>query len=246
VNSPTILINVDLKQLEESAGVAHAVSDAYVHAVEDAGGSPLVVPVLSRHTTLRRTLDHADGVLLVGGTDYRTRNAHPACRYVAARREDHDFALFNAAAERRVAILGICLGMQLINLATGGTIYEDTVSQLSGAACHATSDHDVMLEADSRLRRLLGERIRVNSSHHQSVKEVGTGMRLAGRAPDGVIEAIESVSDWFLLGVQWHPERMLSDTRHGRLWHAFVTAAASAGTWPSLEPIVQEESKRDR
>jgi putative glutamine amidotransferase len=234
VNSPNILITVDLKELGESSRLSHVVPDGYVEGVEQAGGIPIVLPVLSNASMLQRHLDLADGVLLVGGTDYRTENRHRACNYVATRRERHDFELLAALLARDMAVLGICLGMQLISLGTGGSLYEDTRSQRAGSSAHNTVDHEVIFESPSKLATLYGERVVVNSSHHQSVKEAGKGMRVVGRAPDGVIEAIEGDSDRFLVGVQWHPERMLHDERQLRLWQMFISAAAAGGCWTSI------------
>lgn len=231
MNRPSILITVDLRQLGNPPRLSHVVPDGYVEAVEQAGGVPIVLPVVSNFSTFRRHLDIADGVLLIGGTDYRTENLHSACNYVAARREQHDFELLAALLARDMAVLGICLGMQLMSLGTGGSLYEDTGSQLAGSIAHEILDHEVCFESSSRLYALYGERITVTSSHHQSVREAGEGMRVVGRAPDGVVEAIEGDSDRFLVGVQWHPERMLHDECQRRLWETFVSAAHAGGCW---------------
>jgi putative glutamine amidotransferase len=240
-----ILLSADLRRLGRPSRISNVVYQSYVEAIEQAGGIPMILPVLSNQRNLPYYLDCADGLLLIGGRDYRTATKHSQCRHVIPKREQHDFALFDEALKRHMAILGICLGVQLIALGTGGAIYEDTVSQRSSALWHTTTDHEVLFDESARLRALFGERIAVNSSHHQSVRSVGKGMRIAGRAPDGVIEAVEGESDRFIVGVQWHPERMLNNEQQRILWHTFIAAAAGDGSWPSVCIGSRGERERD-
>jgi putative glutamine amidotransferase len=148
-------------------------------------------------------------------------------------------ALITAALDRSMPIFAICRGVQVLNVACGGTLVQDIPSQVAGALSHSLTvpphepyalAHEVWVEKDSRLAALLGERLAgdacdVNSRHHQAVKQVAAGFRVTATAPDGVIEAIEKPDARFCLGVQWHPENFWRTGEFRALFEGFVEAA---------------------
>lgn len=210
---------------------------AYVSAVEAAGGLPLILPVTQDPATLEALADRVQGLLISGsGPDldpslygetqdfsFRTMNPARAC---------FEAAFLRLALERGLAVLGICGGMQILNVVLGGTLFQDIGGQIPGALAHRSEGggrllHEVRAEPGTRLGRMLGEGpVRVNSSHHQAVKSLGEGLRISAKAPDGVIEGIEHRGQRFTLGVQWHPEVLYAEEKSGRLvFQAFLDAA---------------------
>jgi putative glutamine amidotransferase len=210
----------------------------YLLAIEDAGGIPIILP-LSAETPLRRqVLSTLDGLLLTGsGPDlppalYGERQRF---RYqvMSRSRADFEVAVARLAVGQHLPMLGICGGMQSINVALGGTLVQDIPSQIPSPLKHRQSTpatklgHWIQIAPRSLLQRIVRRRkIRVNSSHHQSVKQVARPLLVSAVAPDGVIEAIESRRHPFLLGVQWHPEFLFEhDSMARRIFSAFVKAA---------------------
>lgn len=185
---------------------------AYVRAVEHAGGRPLVVP--PSKDGLEETLDALDGVIFSGGGDLDPElygaEAHAATDVPRKERDAAELRLLEAALERDMPVLAICRGSQLLNVARGG----DLVQHLPESVGHeqhrhepgSFSDHDVKVEADSRLGGLLGDRAPVKSHHHQGYGRIGSGLREVAWAEDGVVEGLEDADKRFALGVLWHPE----------------------------------------
>ena len=193
---------------------------AYVTALERAGLIPLIVPPLSNAEAAASVLDSVAGLVLTGGEDVDParygEKRHEKVRSVNPARDATEAALIEEARARGTPVLAICRGIQILNVALGGTLVQDIPSQ-----CETTIDHDdegarnsrtheVEIEPDSLIAKAVGaEHVTVNSFHHQSVKRVADGMRVTARSPDGVIEGIESTDeDWWVMGVQWHPEEM--------------------------------------
>ena len=158
-------------------------------------------------------------------------------------RDEFEIALVREARARRLPILAICRGLQVLNVACGGTLVQDIPSQISGALAHCLDvppheafelAHEVWLDKDCKLGRLMSERLEgadsceVNSRHHQAVKRVADGFQVAATAPDGIIEAIEESSDQFCLGVQWHPENFWRTGEFRPLFEAFLNEAGRA------------------
>lgn len=187
-------------------------------AVARAGGLPLLLPDLKDEALAPRVLGQCDGLLLSGGSDIA-----PVTYGEEPRREDwagdrprdlYELALLHAALARAMPVLGVCRGMQLINVAFGGTLWQDLAAEVQGALPHRDQDlydtlaHEIRIDRESVLGRILGASSRtVNSVHHQGVRELAPGLRATARAPDGIIEAVEATEQKsFLLGVQWHPE----------------------------------------
>jgi len=211
----------------------------YIRAIEDLGGVPLILPLSAGKPTRRALLSRVHGVMLTGsGPDlpprlYAERQQYPF-RVVSRERYDYELDLARAAVERNIPILGICGGMQALNVALGGSLVQDIPSQLPNSLPHRSPfpatrlSHSVQVKERTLLHRIVKQvTIRVNSSHHQSVKRVAPGLIASAIASDGVIEAIEAPAHPFFLGVQWHPEFLYDRHElHRRLFQAFVRAAA--------------------
>ena len=210
----------------------------YVRAIEDLGGVPLILPLTTDRAVRRTLLNGLQGLLLTGsGPDLPPHLYGERRRYdfsvVSRQRYAFELDIARMAADQKLPVFGICGGMQAINVAFGGTLVQDIASQVSAPLPHRSSlpatrvCHAVHVSAKSLLRRITRkETIRVNSSHHQSVKQVAPRLIASAVAADGVIEAIESPTHPFFLGVQWHPEFLYErHETHRRLFQSFLKAA---------------------
>lgn len=203
--------------------------EKYPRAVEQAGGRPLLLPMQSDAAGLVAGID---ALLIPGGDDFlpETPYAEPVEFDPAAPEQiAFDRALLEAALTRRLPILGICYGAQLISLHRAGRLHHHLPLDLPGSQSHRLAEHDgrhpVIAEPGTRLASLVGSGgIDVNSLHHQAIAEAGDGLRVSARSADGVVEAIESLDGSFVVGVQWHPERLAGPAGEGLL-RAFVQAA---------------------
>ena len=215
-------------------------NEAYVNAARAAGLTPIVVPPIDPEA-LGPILDAVDGVILTGGEDVDPSEygaaAGPKTQPAHRQRDRCELALVRLARERRIPTLAICRGIQVLNVALGGTLVQDIASECHTAIAHDQSAargarvHDVRIESDSLLARAVGgSAITVNSSHHQAVARVANGLRVTGRAPDDIIEGAEwEGDDWWMLAVQWHPEELIEDARpwDRGLFRAFASELAS-------------------
>lgn len=231
MSRPLILITSDLREVGSSHRLSNTTPVAYVRAIERAGGRPMILPILEKGFDLNDSLLLADGILLIGGRDYLIAGTHPSVIFEKQAREDHDLRLAGLLEDISIPVLGICLGMQLLNLARGGSLFRDIHEQYPEAPPHARGTHAVLFADASRLGKLLGKHITVNSSHHQAIDVVGQGLLPVGHSSDGLIEAMEDPGPRFFVGVQWHPERMRDCVVQARLWQAFVEAAQQGGRW---------------
>jgi len=210
----------------------------YIRAIEELGGIPLILPLVEGTAARRRLLDGVDGLLLTGsGPDLPPRLYGERQRYkfplVSERRSSFELELVHQARTRDLPLLGICGGMQTVNVACGGSLYQDIPSQVQGALDHRQKTkavhlaHAVTVSPQSLLRKIVQQaKLMVNSSHHQSVKTVAPSLRASAVASDGIVEAIESPAHRFLLAIQWHPEFLFERHRpHRRLFEALLRAA---------------------
>jgi len=210
----------------------------YIRAIEELGGIPLILPLVAEATARRRLLDGVDGLLLTGsGPDLPPRLYGERQRYkfplVSERRANFELELVHQARRRDLPLLGICGGMQTVNVACGGSLFQDIPSQIRNALDHRQKtkaihvSHPVAIAPKSLLKQIVHKTtLMVNSSHHQSVKTVAPSLIASALAPDGIVEAIESPAHRFLLAIQWHPEFLFEHhAPHRRLFEALLRAA---------------------
>ncbi|MPM42419.1 putative glutamine amidotransferase [bioreactor metagenome] len=235
MRKPIIGISANVLTLDNGAERA-AVSTDYIKAVTEAGGVPVILPVITDMTSIQHQVILIDGLILSGGYDVDPLlfDEQPTEKlgYVYPERDFHEIELVKAAAFAKIPILGICRGIQLINIAFGGTIYQD-LSEVPGVIKHMQNaknyvpTHTIEIAEKSLLANIIGKRAVVNSFHHQAVRMVAPGFTITARTLDGVIEAIENPGSEFFVGVQWHPEMMsASRTCMLELLKSFINAAA--------------------
>lgn len=213
-------------------------NETYIQAVKKAGGVPVLLPCVSEIEQIRAMVDSIDGLLVAGGPDVSPlcfgEEPCPGLGTVTPLMDEFELPLIREAIAARKPVLGICRGMQSLNVALGGTLYQDISSQLKDVLQHrqnAPRDytaHTVALTAGSQIARIFGTtELRVNTFHHQAVKQVATDLIATAHAPDGIIEAIEiRDSHQFVIGVQWHPECMWnSKYNYDQLFASFVNSA---------------------
>jgi putative glutamine amidotransferase len=226
-------------------GVTHCRKlEDYRQAVLHVGGE---VRIIEPSIGIEEALAGIDGLLLTGGEDIGPalygEAAHPAVVDVEPARDDFEIALVQGARASQLPVLAICRGIQVLNVAYGGTLVQDIPSQVSGALEHRLEvpphqsfdyAHEIWIEEESTLARLMKDRLKdadtceVNSRHHQAVKELAAGFQVSATAPDGIIEAIEHPSAPFCLGVQWHPENFWRTGEFRALFEGFLEASLRA------------------
>jgi putative glutamine amidotransferase len=203
----------------------------YSHAVGAAGGIPVLIPPLPGTVQL---LDHLDGLVFSGGSDLGAslygQVQHPDTLGVIPHRDRAELALLEAALERGMPVLGVCRGMQLINVALGGTLHQHLPEIVDGSLHKAAPGtfalHPVAVERDTRLARMVGGELEVHSCHHQAPDAIGAGLVVTARAPDGVVEGLELPGEHFCVGVLWHPEEHAE--LGGPLFRGLVEATRAA------------------
>lgn len=215
-------------------------NQTYVHAVEQAGGVPVLLPPLSDPADLAVIHARLDGLLLSGGGDIDPslygEDRIPECGEIETARDVPELDIARWALDSGVPTLGVCRGMQLLNVLRGGTLYQDITTQHPSSPRHDHIDqprtwraHEIAINPASRLASILGApRQMVNSLHHQAVNRIGDGIEITGWSEDGIAEALEIPSHPFAIAVQYHPEEMVADDEPSRrLFAAFVQAAAA-------------------
>lgn len=201
----------------------------YARAIEYSGGLPFVLPLTADDHQLNRYMEKAEGLLLSGGGDVDPsaygEERIPECGEASALRDKMEIALCKKAVEKGIPVLGICRGLQVMNIALGGTLHQHIEN-------HARHDlpcdpaHNASILPSTRLYDILGkETVGVNTRHHQAIKDLGKGLTVTALAEDGIIEAVEMPGDRFFLAVQWHPEGLFSrydDMK--KIFAAFIAA----------------------
>lgn len=219
----------------------------YPTALIKAGAIPVLIPTNLTPDTYPELLARLDGIVFTGGGDidiaYFQGEPHPEIYGIDEERDRQELTLVRMAVETGLPILGICRGIQVINVALGGTLYTHILDQLPDALEHSCFPanppdypaHEVTLAAGTKLAGIFqAEKLQVNSLHHQGVDQLAPGLVPAATAPDGLLEACELPDHPFAVAVQWHPEWMPDDEKMQQLFRAFVTAAAARIGEPAL------------
>jgi len=238
---PLIGIPSRSDQTSRSSTPIFAQNQTYVEAVAMAGGAPVLIPLNLNERALRAIYERLNGLLLAGGGDLHPKHygeaIHEKCGQPDEARDVVELTLAGWALDEGLPVLGICRGIQVLNVAAGGALYQDIASQVPGSLKHDCWPgyprnylaHQVTVNADSHLAAILSQgQVGVNSMHHQTVKDLAPRFGVVARASDGVIEAIEDHDHPFALAVQWHPEELVEDAPPmRRLFEEFVSAARS-------------------
>ena len=223
-------------------------NQTYVRTLEQLGALPVMIPLHMTEASLRGIFERLDGLFLPGGEDIDPANygaeRHDLLGATDKERDRTELLLTHWAVEMGMPVLGVCRGAQMINVACGGSLYQDILSERSDLAKHDyfppsferfRISHPIDIEADSRLAHAMGQIHEVNSMHHQGIDRVGYGLRVVARADDGLPEAVEAPALPYIVGVQWHPEELAkTDQMSANLFYDFVKAAA--GPWRSQAP----------
>ncbi|MGE5390184.1 MAG: gamma-glutamyl-gamma-aminobutyrate hydrolase family protein [Deltaproteobacteria bacterium] len=211
--------------------VKHCLGDGYVASVRQAGGSVIILPPSDDDAMIEEYLDICHGLILSGGGDidpaFWGELPSPRLGEINPRRDGFELALARRALERDIPILGICRGCQLLNVACGGSLQQHIDSPLAHdqKAPRDYPFHAIFIEPDTALASIIGRgEIRVNSFHHQAAADLGQGLIISARTADGTVEAIESRSHRYMLGLQWHPETM-NDMFSQRIFSSLVKAS---------------------
>jgi putative glutamine amidotransferase len=242
---PVIGIGSDIHHKEGKRDRAF-VYTTYTEALRRAGAIPLLIPPQPENAD--ELLSRVDGLILAGGFDCDPslygEDAHESVEPMDARRQENDLALAEAARKHNVPTLGICLGLQMMNVSAGGTLIQDIASQHDTEIEHASipedrARHDVIIEQGTQLASMVpAAELNVNSSHHQAISKVGEGLRVNAHAPDGIIEGLEDPRHPFYVGVQWHPEDMGGESSASTLFAAFLRACVEyAKTKREMSPV---------
>lgn len=244
------IIGITTSRTTSSLGVPlFSAAQAYVEAVTQAGGAPVLLPMGLDENTLQTLINRLDGILFSGGGDIQPElygsQSHPKVDEVDHDRDRVELWLVQQVLRRKQPFLGICRGFQVINVALGGSLYEDILDQHPSAQQHQFFPghprnhlaHSVQVQAGSRLATILGaESLQVNSLHHQGVRNLAPALQANAYAPDGILEGLEIPDHPFGIAVQWHPEWLRDDPVMQRIFRAFILAATSSQA-PDL-PVV--------
>ncbi len=229
-----ILCSTSLKT--DTTPARHYLNRAYVSALENAGATPIILPVTSNLDIANSYLGIVDGILLSGGLDVEPSlygaAPHPNLGELDTCRDETEMPLIKAALEQDMPLFAICRGLQALNVARGGTLYQDIPSELPSELHHLQSEvgfsrdaltHKVVIDANTRLRSIVGDSdMMTNSFHHQALQKIGDGLLVTAHSTDGIVEAVEDPNCNFLVGVQFHPEETTHDEKSRRLFEAFV------------------------
>jgi putative glutamine amidotransferase len=237
---PLVAVTTSFQAATDGRPERAVLNAAYIRAIEVAGAVPVLVAPQFGEAAIESIMARVDGLVLTGGGDLCPElygeQPVPEAAGMSPERDRMELEALRIALERGVPVLAICRGLQLLNVAMGGSLWQDLPSQRPGVVGHAQTaggrhardetTHGVSLAEGSCLAQVLGStEVAVNSMHHQAIKELGDGVAAVGYAPDGVVEAIEMPEERWVLGVQWHPEELFEAHEHARrLFAAFARA----------------------
>jgi putative glutamine amidotransferase len=236
---PLIGIPCQADYREGSGRPIYCINRAYSQALEHAGGVPVLIPMINDLATLHALLERLDGILFSGGADIQPvhydEDPHPLLGTVDQQLDELELTIARWALQENMPILGICRGMQLINVALGGTLYQDVDALASPTIKHNKREmprntiiHSIQIEEGSKWEKIFGAReIWVNSLHHQAVKEPGRGVLISGRAEDGIAELLEVPEKHFVAAAQGHPEEIYM---HEPIWANLFSAFVESST----------------
>lgn len=247
---PIIGISGDLRAAKKNVSPISWYQTGYYDSVTAAGGIPALIPPLAEDADLKQYMKHLDGLVLSGcrfdlnpirlGFD-----PHPATRSMPQRREDFDRRLCKMALEMRMPILGVGVGMQMMNVIAGGSLHQHIPEDITKPLFHRDAvetnlRHIIDIVPGTRVDRIYGPgEIRVNSQHHMAVNQVANIFRVSATAPDGVVEAFESIDeDWFCLGIQWHPENETASALDMQVFEIFLDACSDVE--PATVPMYRQ------
>lgn len=239
-DKPLIGLNCDYRGVHQGTPAYCYLAAGYFDSIVNAGGIPVLLPPSTDLSSIDRILDLLDGFVLVGGADLDPRNdgymLHSSIRPMDPRRETFDRRLAASIAGRRMSLMAIGAGMQLINIVEGGNLFYDISIDVPNALQHRDPydpyhRHSLVVVPDSIVGRVYGEgEIRVTSRHHMAIDRLADSFRVTARCQDGIIEAIENKhDDWFVVGCQFHPESHAASALDIRIFEEFVRGAAVRG-----------------
>jgi putative glutamine amidotransferase len=233
------IIGLALSNRVKSKKAYSVINNDYIKAVQKAGGTPILIPFSDNIENIKVYIDKIQGIIFTGGEDisplFYNEEPRKEVQCIIEERDKFELELFKEVYTKNIPILGICRGLQLINIALGGNLYQDINFQIPNSYGHAPRQtlrsnlyHSVKIEKSSRLFDIFKtEDLKVNSFHHQSVKKLGENLKISAVSNDNIVEGIESTNDKFLLAVQWHPENLIEN--HPEFLKLFQTFIYMAG-----------------
>ena len=235
------LIGISTARQTHSRGFpVFSIAEAYVQAVSQAGGIPVLLPLGVSNNQIHDLVSNLDGILLSGGGDIDPNRfgavPHPKVSNIDADRDRVEIHLVQEAVRHEKPFLGICRGIQTLNVALGGSLFTDIDDQHPGAIHHTQLTgcsrdylaHEIQIQSGTQLFDILGaSKMNVNSMHHQGIRQLAEGLEATAYAPDGLIEAVEIPGHRFGLAVQWHPEWLTAYAPMRDLFRVFIQVAAS-------------------
>lgn len=244
---PLVGLNADFRSAKKDSPAFSFVAAGYYDAIAAAGGIPVVVPPMADEEDVERVLDTLDAVVMVGGADLDPRRdgfmLHPSVRTMEGRREDFDRMLIRLVADRRMPLMAIGVGMQLLNVSQGGNLFLHVPEDMPKALPHKdpldpAHRHGLELVPGTLMERVYGDgEVRVNSMHHMACDAIAPGFMVSARCPDGIVEAIESTQDdWFAIGTQFHPEADSASALDLRIFEEFIAGVTGAEV-PALKLV---------